>query len=40
MTSKDSYAIASIMSKISGWEKAGKAKRVPGYGLQRIYVKK
>lgn len=40
MTPKDSYAIASIMSKISGWEKAGKAKRIPGYGQQRVYVKK
>ena len=39
MTSKDSYAIASIMSKIPGWKKSGKMKRISGYGTQRYYIK-
>lgn len=40
MQPKDSYAISAIMKKLDGWEKAagpGNRKRVPPYGLQRIY---
>lgn len=33
----ESYAIAAIMERIDGWEKRGKAKRIPIYGLQRLY---
>lgn len=40
MVSKDSYAIASILNKIPDWEKSGKMKRIPGYGMQRYYVRK
>lgn len=32
MTSKDSYAIASIMRKMDGWERANNTTRIPGYG--------
>ncbi|XBX13486.1 hypothetical protein QMP25_35390 [Enterocloster clostridioformis] len=35
----DSYAIAAIMMKIDGWEKSGKRKRIPLYGMQRMYEK-
>lgn len=40
MQPKDSYAISAIMKKLDGWEKPagpGNRKRVPPYGLQRIY---
>lgn len=33
----DSYAISAIMCKIEGWSKSEKAKRIPIYGLQRLY---
>lgn len=36
----DSYAISSIMTKIEDWEKSGSRKRLPFYGLQRIYTRK
>ena len=36
----DSYAITAIMTRISGWEKNGTKKRLPIYGLQRIYTRK
>ena len=36
----DSYAIASIMAKIDGWEKTGKLMTLPIYGRQRIYRRK
>ena len=33
----DSYAIASIMERIDGWEKQDKVKRLKHYGRQRYY---
>jgi hypothetical protein len=27
------------MMKVDGWERSGKKKRLPIYGLQRTYVK-
>lgn len=33
----DSYAIASIMERIEGWEKTGKLVTLPIYGRQRYY---
>lgn len=43
MQPKDSYAISAIMKKIDDWEKGtgrGSRKRVPPYGLQRLYHRK
>ncbi len=40
---QDSYAIAAIMQKIDGWEKAAGNKarvRIHPYGMQRIYRRK
>ena len=37
MQSKDSYALAAIMTKIPGWEKSSSRKKINGYGLSRIY---
>lgn len=37
MMPKDSYALSAIMEKIGGWRRCKKAKRIPLYGLQRIY---
>ena len=37
---KDSYAIAAIMKRIKNWEKSEVRKRIPGYGMQRIYIRK
>ena len=39
MRPTDSYAIASIMARIGGWEKAGNRNRGT-YGKQRVYLKK
>lgn len=36
---KDSYAIASIMKRIEGWERAEERKRIHLYGRQRVYSK-
>ena len=36
----DSYAITAIMTRMSGLEKNGTKKRLPIYGLQRIYTRK
>lgn len=33
----DSYAIAAIMTKIEGWTKPEQRRRIPIYGLQRLY---
>lgn len=35
---RDSYQIGAILKRL-GWEKSGKMKRVPIYGMQRIYIK-
>lgn len=39
MERKDSDAITALMMKVDGWERSGKKKRLPIYGLQRIYMK-
>ncbi len=39
MRPADSYAIASIMMRIEGWEKNGKKQIFPIYGKQRVYVR-
>lgn len=36
----DSYAIAAIMARMTGWDKSGGSKRLPIYGKQRIYRRK
>ena len=40
MRSADSYAIASIMAHIEGWEKPVRSVRLPIYGKQRVYTRK
>ena len=40
MKSADSYAISAIMERIEGWEKSGRAVRLPIYGKQRVYTRK
>lgn len=37
---RDSYVIASIMKRMKDWEKAEDRRRVPGYGQQRVYLRK
>lgn len=36
----DSYAIAAIMKHLKNWEKSDIRRRIPIYGLQRIYTRK
>ena len=38
--SSDSYAIAAIMKRLKDWEKTDVRKRIPGYGQQRVYIRK
>ena len=33
----DSYALAAIMMRVSGWEKANERRHLPIYGRQRVY---
>ena len=40
MKPSDSYAIAAIMKRLKGWEKSEGRRRIPIYGLQRLYVRK
>ena len=40
MERKDSDALTALMMKVEGWERSGKMKRLPIYGLQRTYVKR
>lgn len=35
----DSYAIAALMTQIDGWKRTTSRKRIPIYGLQRLYQK-
>ncbi len=35
----DSYAIAALMTKVGGWKRTGKIRKLPVYGRQRIYEK-
>lgn len=37
MKAADTYMIASILVKISGWEKTNRRQRIPIYGQQRLY---
>ena len=39
MKPSDSYAISAIMARLPGWEKAGRAARLPIYGKQRVYTR-
>ena len=36
----DSYAIASIMTRLGEWERTTKSVRLPIYGKQRVYQRK
>lgn len=36
----DSYAIAAIMKRLKNWEKSESRRRIPIYGLQRVYTRK
>ena len=40
MERKDSDALTALMMKVDGWERSGKKKRLPIYGLQRTYAKR
>jgi hypothetical protein len=40
MKPADSYAVSAIMAHIDGWAKTDIRKRIPLYGLQRIYIRK
>lgn len=35
----DSYALAAIMTRVSGWQRAKVKKRIPIYGEQRLYAR-
>lgn len=35
----DSYAIAALMTQVDGWKRTTNRKRIPIYGLQRLYQK-
>ena len=35
----DSYAIAALMTKVGGWKRTDKIRKLPVYGRQRIYEK-
>jgi putative DNA primase/helicase len=37
MKPADSYNIASIMTKIDGWERTTNISKLPIYGRQRLY---
>ena len=39
MKPSDSYAISAIMARLQGWEKAGRAAKLPIYGKQRVYTR-
>ena len=39
MKASDSYAIASLMVQIDGWNRSNKTRRLPMYGKQRLYIK-
>lgn len=39
MKSIDSYAISAIMARLSEWIRTEKRRRIPIYGLQRLYEK-
>ena len=35
----DSYAIAAMMSQVTGWERTSQIRRQPLYGRQRLYIR-
>jgi hypothetical protein len=35
----DSYALAALMTRVSGWERTKVRKRIPIYGEQRLYAR-
>ena len=37
---QDGYEIAAIMARLPEWERTGATARIPGYGKQRIYVRR
>ena len=37
LKSADSYSIAALMTRVSGWERTKTKKRIPIYGEQRMY---
>ena len=37
LSGRDSYAISAIMAHLEGWSKPETRKRIPIYGLQRLY---
>lgn len=39
MKPTDSYTIAALMTKVDGWERTEKVRKLPFYGRQRIYVR-
>lgn len=39
MKPHDSYAISAIMTRLSGWTRTEIRRRIPIYGMQRIYKK-
>ena len=39
MKPADSYAIAALMTRVSGWERTKVKKRIPIYGEQRLYAR-
>jgi hypothetical protein len=36
----DSYQLAAIMTRVSGWERTKVKRRIPLYGEQRLYKRK
>ena len=39
MTKQDSWDMANIMARIPGWERIADRQRIPGYGLQRPFIR-
>ncbi|MBS3899909.1 MAG: hypothetical protein KGZ54_04335 [Dethiobacter sp.] len=35
----DSYALAALMTRVSGWQRTKVRKRIPIYGMQRLYCR-
>ncbi|HBL84715.1 MAG: hypothetical protein A2Y17_11325 [Clostridiales bacterium GWF2_38_85] len=36
----DSYQLATLMARVSGWERTKQRQRIPLYGEQRLYIRK
>jgi hypothetical protein len=39
MKPADSYAIAALMVQVDGWERSAERRRIPLYGMQRMYCR-